>query len=139
MKIMISQPMAGIPDEKIRKQRDEIIEKFKKLHIEVVDSFITEEAPSDSYKPNVYYLGRTIMTFLHQVDAVYFADGWREARGCRIEHQICKEYGIKCLYSDFFETDTMKECVSAPTTSITIGNSHILGNGLRGSNSDITY
>lgn len=79
---------------------------------------------------------------LAHADAVYFDNGWNNARGCRIENQICKEYGIKCLYSDFFETDTMEECeecVSAQTTSITIGNSHILGNGLRVSNSDITY
>lgn len=41
------------------------------------------------------------MKFMHNVDAVYFDDGWFEARGCRIENAVCKEYGIKILTSDF--------------------------------------
>lgn len=27
-------------------------------------------------------------------DVVYFAPGWKEARGCRIEHECAKEYGM---------------------------------------------
>ena len=120
MKVMISQPMAGKNVADIEAIRDELIEKFKEMHIEVVDSFDTKDAPAGIYNPPVYYLGKTIANWLHSVDAVYFVDGWREARGCRIEHQICKEYGIKCLYSDFFEQDTLRECSVAPSSNITI-------------------
>ena len=120
MRVMISQPMAGKHDADVKAIREELIEKFKELHIEVVDSFDTKDAPAGVYNPSVYYLGRTIMNWLHSVDAVYFVDGWRDARGCRIEHEICKEYGIKCLYSDFFEKDTLKECTIAPASNITI-------------------
>ena len=125
MKVMITQPMAGKNDADVKNIRDELIEKFKEMHIEVVDSFCTQDAPSDVYNPPVYYLGRTIANWMHSVDAVYFVDGWKEARGCRIEHQICKEYGIKCLYSDFFEKDTLMDCTIAPSSNITtnrIGN-----------------
>ena len=120
MKVMISQPMEGKNDSDVKNIRDEIIEKFKRMHIDVVDSFCTQDAPSDVYNPPVYYLGKTIANWLHSIDAVYFVDGWRDARGCRIEHQICKEYGIKCLYSDFFEKDTLRECNVEPTSNIII-------------------
>ena len=104
MKVMISQPMNGVPDDKIRRIRLELIEKFAKMHIEVVDSYFTEEAP-DTYHPNVYYLGRTIMQAMCDVDAVYFVDGWQNARGCRIERKICEEYGIKILDENFFKNE----------------------------------
>lgn len=32
------------------------------------------------------------------VDAVYFVDGWQEARGCRIEHDAAVAYGVKRIY-----------------------------------------
>jgi len=120
MKVMISQPMAGVKDKDIKAIRDDITKKFNELHIEVVDSFDTKDAPKEVYNPPVYYLGRTIMNWLHSVDAVYFVDGWRDARGCRIEHEICKEYGIKCLYSDFFVKEALKECTAVPSSNITI-------------------
>ena len=39
---------------------------------------------------------------MKDIDALYMCDGWREARGCKIEYEVAKEYGIKILYSDFF-------------------------------------
>lgn len=36
-----------------------------------------------------------------RVDAVYFANDWQKARGCRIERMIAREYGIKILDTDF--------------------------------------
>ena len=38
---------------------------------------------------------------MHNVDAVYFDDGWEKARGCRIERNICNEYDIKILDESF--------------------------------------
>lgn len=105
MKVMISQPMNGIPDDEIRRIRLELTEKFANMHIEVVDSYFIEEAPYDTYHPNVYYLGRTIMQAMCNVDAVYFAKGWNNARGCRIERKICEEYGIKILDENFFKNE----------------------------------
>ena len=119
MKVMISQPMAGKNVADIEAIRDELKEKFKKMHIEVVESFCTQDPPAGVYNPPVYRLGKTIANWLHSVDAVYFVDGWRDARGCRIEHEVCKEYGIKCLYSDFFEQDTLRELSVAPSSNIT--------------------
>ena len=100
MKVMISLPMNGRKNDEIKERIKELKEKFAKLHIEVVDSFITDEIEDSNY-PGVYYLGRILMKFMHNVDAVYFDDGWIKARGCRIENAVCQEYGIKILTSDF--------------------------------------
>lgn len=43
--------------------------------------------------------GKTIsienMSLCH---AAYFCKGWESARGCRIEHEVAKAYGLKILY-----------------------------------------
>ena len=101
MKVMISQPMKGRTEEQIKKERKRIVDKFNKMHIEVINTLFTEEAPED-YNMAVYYLAKSIDA-MRNIDALYMCDGWREARGCRIEHQVAKEYGIKILESDFIE------------------------------------
>lgn len=113
MKVMISLPMNGRKNEEIKERMKELKEKFAKLHIDVIDSFLTDEI-ENSYHPGVYYLGRTLTQFMHNVDAVYFDDGWFEARGCRIENAICQEYGIKILKPDFLFEPTqphIKNCM----------------------------
>lgn len=100
MKVMISQAMRGKTEEQIREERKAIIEKFNNMHIEVIDTIFTEEPPKDC-NVAVYYLGKSISA-MKDIDAIYMDDGWREARGCRIEYQVAKEYGIKILYNDFF-------------------------------------
>ena len=100
MKIMISQPMNGRTQEQIEKERNEIVEKFKKMHIEVINTLFMEEAP-DNCNTAVFYLGKSISA-MKDIDAIFMCDNWRNARGCKIEHQVAKEYGIKILDSDFF-------------------------------------
>lgn len=101
MKVMISIPMHGKKKEEVEKRLKELTAEFKKMHIDVVHSFDTKEIKVDSNNPRIYYLGRTIMKYMHDVDAVYFDKGWQDARGCRIERAICREYGIKILDTDF--------------------------------------
>lgn len=100
MRVMISQPMANRSEEDIKSERKAIIEKFSNMHIEVIDTIFTDEVPID-YNVGVYYLGKSIRE-MSKVDALFMCDGWREARGCRIEQMVAKEYGIKILYNDFF-------------------------------------
>ena len=103
MKVMISQPMNGRTQEDINKERQDIIEKFNKMHIEVINTLFTEEAP---YNCNVavYYLGKSISA-MKDIDALYMCDNWSNARGCRIENQVAREYGIKILHKDFFSNN----------------------------------
>lgn len=100
MKVMISQPMKNRTEEDIREERKHIIEKFNNMHIEVIDTIFTEEAPEDN-NAGIYYLGKSIQE-MSKVDALFMCDGWKEARGCRIEYQVAREYGVKILYEDFF-------------------------------------
>ena len=103
MKVMLSQPMNGVPDSEVRKIQDDLKEKFAKYNIEVIDSFLTEVPDTEIRNPRLFYLGRTIQNFLSDVDAVYFCTGWEKAKGCRIERHICEEYGIPVLDDSFFK------------------------------------
>ncbi len=105
MKVMISQPMSGVPDEKVKRIQKELKDRFAKYHIEVVDSFINDDADDKMINPSLHYLGRTIQKYLSDVDAVYFVEGWQTARGCRIEREICHEYGIMILDETFFKQE----------------------------------
>lgn len=98
-KIFISQPMSGLTDEEILNKRQEIMknaEKVIKEPVELIDSFI-EDYPGEIYKHiPVFYLGKSIQ-FLSQADVAYFGGDWRNARGCKIENEIAKQYGIEII------------------------------------------
>lgn len=100
MKVMISQPMRGKTSEQIKEERNFLIKKFNDMHIEVIDTIFTEDPPED-WNAAVYFLGKSIIE-MSKVDALFMCDGWREARGCKIERQVAEAYGIKILYEDFF-------------------------------------
>lgn len=92
-KLFISQPMNGKSDEEILAMREQAIKTAKKMigcEVEVIDSFF-QNAPADA-KP-LWYLGESLK-LLSTADVAYFAEGWNEARGCKIEHECAKEYGI---------------------------------------------
>lgn len=85
--------MGGKSDEDILAERNKAIKTAEKLigeSVEVIDSFF-ESAPVDA-KP-LWYLGESLK-LLAEADVAYFADGWRRARGCRIEYTCAVEYGI---------------------------------------------
>ena len=108
MKVMISQPMNGVPDSEVRKIQNDLKEKFAKYNIDVVDSFLTWIPDTEIKNPRLFYLGRTIQNFLSDVDAVYFCTGWEKAKGCRIERCICEEYGILILDNSFLKLTERK-------------------------------
>lgn len=107
MKVFISMPMKGKSDEEILATRNrigsEIKEKYEVngCHVDIIDSLfgITADAlPSDKDVTTIgaYYLGYSIVLLSH-ADAIYMADGYENNRGCLIEHQIAKAYGIPVL------------------------------------------
>lgn len=95
-KLFISQPMNGKSNEEIEEVRQKAISTAsKKLgeDVEVIDSFF-KDAPHDA-KP-LWFLGKSL-ELLSTADAAYFANGWHQARGCRIEYQCATEYGIETI------------------------------------------
>ena len=92
-KLFISQPMSGKADEEILAERKVAIKAAEELlrePVEVIDSFF-QSAPADA-KP-LWYLGESLK-LLATADVAYFAKGWNEARGCKIEHTCVVEYNI---------------------------------------------
>lgn len=92
-KLFISQPMRGKTDEEILEIREKAIKSAEKQvgePVEVLDSFF-QSAPVDA-KP-LWYIGESIK-FLGEADVAFFAKGWEDARGCRIEHECAKEYNV---------------------------------------------
>ena len=91
-KLFISQPMRGKTDEEILAERKKAIESAERNlgePVEVIDSFF-QNAPADA-RP-LWFL-----ELLSTADIAYFAKGWEDARGCRIENQCAIEYGIEVI------------------------------------------
>ena len=98
IKLFISQPMLGKTNEEILKVREQAIAAAQALlerdqEIEVIDSFF-KDAPAEA-RP-LWFLGKSL-ELLSTADVAYFANGWQEARGCRIEHICAVEYGIEVM------------------------------------------
>lgn len=95
-KLFISQPMNGKSDEEILAVRKKAIasaEHFLGEPVDVIDSFF-QSAPVDA-KP-LWFLGKSI-ELLSTADVAYFAKGWETARGCKLEHECCIQYGIDVI------------------------------------------
>ena len=92
-KLFISQPMKGKSDEEILTERQTAVNVAQDIlgeEVEIIDSFF-QSAPVDA-KP-LWFLGKSL-ELLSTADIAYFAPGWKEARGCKIEHECAVEYGI---------------------------------------------
>ena len=91
LKIFISQPMRGRTNQEINDERKAIIERCRNRYgdIEAIGWVHDMVSPSA-----IWCLGRSIQ-ILSNADVAVFAEGWESARGCRIEHQVCEEYGIE--------------------------------------------
>lgn len=90
MKLMISQPMKNKTTEQIKKEREIIVKSLEEKGYEVIDT-VFDDFPNGQATP-VHYLAKSI-EHLANVDGVVFMSGWENARGCKIEYQIAREYG----------------------------------------------
>ena len=99
-KLFISQPMKDKTKEEIlevRKKAIELAERELGEKVEVIDSFF-QDAPVNANP--LWLLGKSI-ELLSTADVVFFAKGWEEARGCRIENTCAIEYGIQTIIEDY--------------------------------------
>ncbi len=96
---MISQPMKGLSDEEIEKVKAKATEILNKMGYEVINTFFKNDFDDHDFTkgtPGVYFLAKSIEK-MTVCDLVYFCKGWKDARGCRIEHEVAKEYGIPII------------------------------------------
>ena len=99
-KVFISQPMRYKTDDEIKEERSLAITKIKASYdtedVEIIDSFF-EGAPHDA-KP-LWFLGESFKK-LAEADVAYFCKGFRDARGCMMEYNAAKNYGIDVMLAD---------------------------------------
>ena len=95
--VMISQPMNGIGYNQIVFNRMSAVEYLNSCGYEVADTVLDTDKFKGTKNDAVRCLAESIK-FMSNVDAVYFLKGWEEARGCNIEHEIAKQYGIEVIY-----------------------------------------
>ncbi len=91
-KLFISQPMRSKTDEEILAERADAVQAAQDAlgeEVEVIDSFFGTSDMSHALE----YLGESLK-LLAKADIAYFAPGWRDARGCKIEHACADAYGI---------------------------------------------
>ena len=101
MRVFISQKMNGLSEEEILKTREEAIRYAKFViglapgdEFEVIDSYF-RFYPEDATP--LFFLGKAL-ELLSTADVCVFVGNWENARGCRIEHDCCLEYGIPRVY-----------------------------------------
>lgn len=99
VRLFISQPMRGKSDKEIESEREDLIAIAKAVYagrgeVEVIDSFFKGglDVPAGTKAP-LYYLSKSL-ELLATADVAIFAEDWREARGCRIEHECADGYGV---------------------------------------------
>lgn len=105
-KAMLSQPMAGKTEKEIVETRERAIAALKERGYEIVNTLFTDEWYSnESMKARgvvqipLCFLAKSLenMSLCH---AAYFCAGWENARGCRIEHEAAKAYGLEIIYEE---------------------------------------
>ena len=105
-KAMLSQPMRGKTDEEIIETRNRAIKALEAAGYEVVNTLFTDEWYSKEKMEErgvvqipVCFLAKSIenMSLCH---VVYFCKGWDRARGCILENEVAKAYGLDIIYEE---------------------------------------
>ena len=88
--------MRGKTNAEILAERNKAIEVASKQlneEVEVIDSFFKD---SPALTNPLLCLAKSL-ELLATADIAYFADGWEQARGCRIERLCAEEYNIPVI------------------------------------------
>lgn len=105
-KAMLSQPMAGKTEEEIIATREKAIAALEARGYTVVNTLFTDEwyqkeamEARGVVQIPLCFLAKSLenMSLCH---AAYFCKGWENARGCRIEHEAAKAYGLEIIYEE---------------------------------------
>lgn len=106
MKAMLSQPMAGKTEQEIVETREKAIHALTENGYEIVNTLFTDEWYSKEAMQDrgvvqipLCFLAKSLenMSLCH---AAYFCKGWENARGCKIEHEAAKAYGLDIIYEE---------------------------------------
>ena len=105
-KAMLSQPMAGKTDQEIAATRNRAVAALEGRGYTVVNTLFTDAwyskeamARRGVVQVPLCFLAKSLenMSLCH---TAYFCKGWEQARGCRIEHEAAKAYGLEIIYEE---------------------------------------
>jgi hypothetical protein len=105
-KAMLSQPMAGKTEDEIVSTRERAIKALEAQGYSIVNTLFTDEWYSKEQMTErgvvqipLCFLAKSLenMSLCH---AAYFCKGWENTRGCKLEHDAAKAYGLEVLYED---------------------------------------
>lgn len=126
LKLFISQPMHGLDDDLILKQRsalktvveaymNSISELMCDFKIDLIDQFSIPD-PDDfntthptETSQRIYRLGRSIQ-LLANTDVCVFYGNWKKSKGCTVELGVVMEYGINIIT----QSELISFCKSNP-------------------------
>ena len=109
-KIFISQPMTGLSEEDILKNRQAEIEAIHAWledseSIEIINNYVNlkyrnecESTFSHVVNWDIYWLSESLRK-LSLSDVLWLGKGWEYSRGCKIEEMCAREYGIPIIKS----------------------------------------
>lgn len=98
--------MAGKSEEEIITTREKAIKALKEKGFELVNTLFTDVWHSKEKMAEcgvvhipLCFLAKSLesMSLCH---AAYFCKGWENARGCKIEHEAAKAYGLEIIYEE---------------------------------------
>ena len=101
---MLSQPMAGKTEKEIVATRERAIKVLEEKGYELVNTLFTDDWHNKEKMEErgvvqipLCLLAKSLenMSLCH---AVYFCKEWENARGCKIEHEAAKAYGLEIIY-----------------------------------------
>ena len=105
-KAMLSQPMGGKTNAEIVSARDRAIRVLREKGYEIVNTLFTDEWSSKEKMEErgvvqipLCFLAKSLES-MSLCNAAYFCKGWENARGCRIEHEAAKAYGLDIIYEE---------------------------------------
>lgn len=103
---MLSQPMAGKTEDEIISTRDKAIKVLEKQGCTIVNTLFTDEWYSNEKMVErgvvqipLCFLAKSLEN-MSLCDVAYFCKGWENTRGCKLEHEAAKAYGLEIVYEE---------------------------------------
>lgn len=102
-KLLICEPMLGKTFEQIERERTRFVKTLDPNKYSVVGNltppqFVGSEDDTHKVKNTAVYCLAQSINSMSRCDVVLFRNGWENARGCQMEHEIAVEYGLELIY-----------------------------------------
>ena len=105
---MLSRPMKGKTREQIEKEMvDVIFDMYDHMTCEIISPIVEnreEKSELECFSESIF--------FMSKADVLAMGFGWENSRGCRLEHDIAKAYGVPVIYLDDNEKKAKRDFTS---------------------------